>query len=1389
MTPLIRLIPLLVLLCQTGLHLAAADPSSITGRNWMSAIPDDWKMGWFTIPGTHETCARYESVPDTAICQKLTLRQLLDAGVRFLDIRCRHIQNSFAIHHGREFQKLYFDNVLEEVQSFLRDNPSETILMSVKKEHTDSGNTRSFVDTFNDYLSRFPELFDLRATVPALGSKGAPDSVRGKVLLVRRFGATAPFGLDADAWPYSPLQPFNNGTFRVQDWCWLPDSSEATFNTKFGQFLLLRREAMTSTDDQIVYLNFSSAFDKNWVGIPKSLWAVSQHMNPRIQRLMTDPTSEGYATRGRGGVINMDFVTTPLVESVWRTAVDMASQKTATRSVQPAGLGSVDYEMSPRFAPSSRDPGFISLPNTASYAQPADFEVRVFPTSPLAEPVQYTWTLAPSSGSPLSATGARPLVRLTAGPWEARYVATRNGVVVDQGSGRIEVRDLLIVALGDGQASGEGNPELDRVYTVQGDPDLTPERFDSVDLRRLSFDEFPSAAQIITSRDAVWARGGDAEATHQNRLSHRSVISGPALYARNLELSDPHTSVTFISVAQSGATLPSMIETTGNLRNLSVEDDTTALPFQLTHLKELIGNRPIDQALLSAGADDAGIFALLGTFLVDAKLSDLLDIRGRERGISLATVDTIADQVLAEIRSRPEDNAVLTNPDRTGILDRFEAATSSLPGRLSQLASALRTSFVVDRVAILEQPDSTRTRVLGTDGRLTPWWGPLFDDVLQGKTVSATEALVVSRLLITPLNRILKESATTHGWSWVSGINDRFAGHGYGVDDHDSWIRTGRGSLLEQGSSPTWGKRILPVTSSGMGYPKGPGVAVIAHRIGVALGGPGAEDNLNWIISYRGSLLPNGNPVPVDLGLSPTEDEFVITNTGDRPLELEYASVTGDFRVTRYLDSTIPPGESSTLRVASVSQDLGRQDGELRIAFQNPGVPAFTTQIGEVNLREIDPQRWMGSLPDRWTLGQFSIPATHASAAGKESTPGTTRHQALGLREQLDAGIRGFDIGCRLEDGLLRIFEGGTDQETDLSAAIDEAIGFLKANPSETILVVIREETGSTGTFGEALDREVARNPEYWYIDTKLPALGRTGTPDGARGRLVLIRRFAPAGIARGIDASHWLTGFGGTFRSGPFRVGDAPDVESLDQGDDTTKWARVQGALNQARFDQELTSLTFANGRVVAPGDPGQVPAVAREINALLETFVSALPTSDLGVVFMDFPTTNLVRSIFQTCFGFQERIRSQQGKDPTAWRETFDSDSDQLDDSWEIQWFGSLNRTGRDDDDRDGQDNLSEFYSGTDPNNASSRLVSTPSGTGAGGLTLRWSGVPGISYTIQTTESLATGMWADRASGLGLMDNPYNETDSVWTPTRYYRVVVEGDPLKGVSSLIAPP
>jgi len=49
-------------------------------------------------------------------------------------------------------------------------------------------------------------------------------------------------------------------------------------------------------------------------------------------------------------------------------------------------------------------------------------------------------------------------------------------------------------------------------------------------------------------------------------------------------------------------------------------------------------------------------------------------------------------------------------------------------------------------------------------------------------------------------------------------------------------------------------------------------------------------------------------------------------------------------------------------------------------------------------------------------------------------------------------------------------------------------------------------------------------------------------------------------------------------------------------------------------------------------------------------------------------------------------------------------DSDADGLPDAWELKWFGSLDWSGTDDPDSDGQSNLLEYQLGQDPNRADS-------------------------------------------------------------------------------------
>lgn len=126
--------------------------------------PKSWmdKLGYKTInsisiPGTHDSGSDLR-IP-WVLTQGMSIPSQLNAGIRYLDIRCRHVNDRFAIHHGEVYLEKNFDDVLLAVTQFLTQNPSETILMRVKQEHTPSGNSRSFEATFKLYWTRYASFF------------------------------------------------------------------------------------------------------------------------------------------------------------------------------------------------------------------------------------------------------------------------------------------------------------------------------------------------------------------------------------------------------------------------------------------------------------------------------------------------------------------------------------------------------------------------------------------------------------------------------------------------------------------------------------------------------------------------------------------------------------------------------------------------------------------------------------------------------------------------------------------------------------------------------------------------------------------------------------------------------------------------------------------------------------------------------------------------------------------------------------------------------------------------------------------------------------------------------------------------------------------------------
>ena len=120
-------------------------------------------------------------------------------------------------------------------------------------------------------------------------------------------------------------------------------------------------------------------------------------------------------------------------------------------------------------------------------------------------------------------------------------------------------------------------------------------------------------------------------------------------------------------------------------------------------------------------------------------------------------------------------------------------------------------------------------------------------------------------------------------------------------------------------------------------------------------------------------------------------------------------------------------------------------------------------------------------------------------------------------------------------------------------------------------------------------------------------------------------------------------------------------------------------------------------------------------------------------------------------------------------------DTDGDGMPDWWEElhQLNKLVSADAAQDADGDGQSNLAEFLSGTDPRNASSVLALQVAREG-NAVKLRFTTAANTAYTIQRTDNINSGIWT-KLTDISASPSPrlVEITDPAATPARFYRVV----------------
>ncbi|XP_070554628.1 1-phosphatidylinositol phosphodiesterase-like [Ptychodera flava] len=251
----------------------------------MSNLTDDMSLANLSIPGTHHTMTFRGHGGPLAQCQSWNLDTQLDAGIRFLDIRCRHFYDVLTIHNGVYYQHAIFIGVLRTVTSFLRRHPHEAVLMRVKKEHTEYGD-RSMEELFREAIGMFDSKFFWTInSMPNLGE------ARGKIVFLDDF-ADGRVGVK-----YSDAEIADDWEVPVL----LPKELDAKWES-------VKNNVNEASEDRSnrMFLTYTSGSSNRVFA-----YAVADQINPKLfEFIINNPD------RKKWGTVVMDFPGGPLVEKI-----------------------------------------------------------------------------------------------------------------------------------------------------------------------------------------------------------------------------------------------------------------------------------------------------------------------------------------------------------------------------------------------------------------------------------------------------------------------------------------------------------------------------------------------------------------------------------------------------------------------------------------------------------------------------------------------------------------------------------------------------------------------------------------------------------------------------------------------------------------------------------------------------------------------------------------------------------------------------------------------------------------------------------------------------------------------------------------------------------------
>ena len=153
---------------------------------------------------------------------------------------------------------------------------------------------------------------------------------------------------------------------------------------------------------------------------------------------------------------------------------------------------------------------------------------------------------------------------------------------------------------------------------------------------------------------------------------------------------------------------------------------------------------------------------------------------------------------------------------------------------------------------------------------------------------------------------------------------------------------------------------------------------------------------------------------------------------------------------------------------------------------------------------------WMKDVSGDKYISELVLPGTHNSSTNICDLPFFTKTQSLDIKDQLEIGVRTFDMRISVDKNNIKLTHNGYACRKNLFENLyldyicDLMYDFLDENSSETIIFLAKDEPDPQDIeLLKTTFKEIIKDKEtYWFLEDRIPTL------DEVRGKIVFLTRF-----------------------------------------------------------------------------------------------------------------------------------------------------------------------------------------------------------------------------------------------------------------------------------------